>query len=714
MSNLLPAHAIGTPLQRLEGAEKVRGTAPYAYEQPVQDPLYLHPVQATIARGRVISVDASAALAVDGVVSVLTHLNAPRLANTDDAELAVLQSAEVGFRGQLIGAVLAGTPEAAREAAGLVRIGYDQDSHDAAFGADHQGLYAPEKVNAGYPTDTRQGDPDAALAAAAVVVDASYSTPTEHNNPMEPHTTVASWDGACLTLYDSTQGAHPVRETMAPLLGLAPENVRVVSPHVGGGFGSKGVPHAHVVLAALAAQSSGGRPVKFALTRQQMFELAGYRTPTIQRVRLGAGQDGRLTAIAVDVVEQTSRIKEFAEQTAVPARMMYAAANRLTTHRLAALDVPVPSWMRAPGECPGMFGPEVAMDELAEACGLDPIELRIRNEPEFDPETGHPFGSRHLLDCLREGARRFGWERRAAQPRARLENGWFTGMGVASSTYPFRRQPSNAARISYGEDGIYTVQIGAADIGTGTWTTQTQIAADALDVPVERISLEIGDSALPKASVAGGSTGTVSWGAAIMAAAGAFRAQHGRDPAPGAQAQAQGSANPEATRFAMHSFGAQFAQVRVHAATGEIRLCRMLGVFSAGRIINPRTARSQFLGGMTMGVGMALHEHSVMDPRFGIIVNHDFAEYHIPTNADIEQMDAVWLEDEDPHAGPLGARGLGEIGIVGAAAAIANAAYHATGIRVRDLPLTADKFLQPQTGDPNAVDPGQRQSEQRS
>lgn len=693
MSNLLPAHAIGIGMERLEGAAKVRGLAPYAYEQPVENPVYLHPVQTTIALGRVLSFDASAAQALDGVLAVLTHLNAPRLASTDDAELAVLQSAEVGFRGQFVAAVLAETPEIARQAAALVKVRYDQDPHDAAFGADHPGLYAPEKVNAGFPTDTSQGDVDTALAAAAVVLDRSYTTPPEHNNPMEPHTTVASWDGESLTLHDSTQGAHTVRETLAPVLGLEPERIRVVSPHVGGGFGSKGTPHAHVVLAALAAQCSNGRPVKFALTRQQMFSLAGYRTPTIQRVRLGAGSDGRLTAIAVDVIEQTSKIKEFAEQTALPARMMYAAPNRRTTHRLAALDVPVPSWMRAPGECPGMFALEVAMDELAEACGLDPIELRIRNEPDVDPESGNPYGSRHLLDCLREGARRFGWEQRSPEPRSRLDDGWYIGTGVASSTYPFRRDPGNAARISYGEDGIYTVQIGSADLGTGTWTVQTQIAADALDVPVEQIRLQIGDTALPRASVAGGSTGTASWGTAILGAAGAFRAQHGVKPAPGAQAQAQGSGNPDKDNFAMHSFGAQFAQVHIDADTGEVRLSRMLGVFSAGRIINPRTARSQFIGGMTMGVGMALHEHSVMDPRFGITVNHDFADYHIPTNADIEDLDAIWLEDDDPHAGPLGARGIGEIGIVGAAAAIANAAYHATGVRVRDLPLTPDKFL---------------------
>ncbi|GAA3329269.1 xanthine dehydrogenase family protein molybdopterin-binding subunit [Paeniglutamicibacter sulfureus] len=693
MSELIESKAISTDLRRLDGLAKVRGTAPYAFDQEVENPAYLYPVQATIARGKVSRIDTGDAEALEGVIAVITHLNAPKLAQTDDAEYTVLQGPEVGFRGQFVGAVIADSFETARHAAGLVAVEYEADEHDALLRSDHPGLYAPEEVNGGFDTDTAEGDVEAALAEAAVVIDHVYTTPAEHNNPMEPHATVAVWEGGALTLYDSTQGVHPVRKTIAPIFGLEPENVRVIAPHVGGGFGSKGLPHAHVILAALAAQCSNGRPVKFALTRQQMFSLAGYRTPTIQHVRLGATEDGRLTAICQDVVEPTSRIKEFAEQTGVPARMMYASPNRKTTHRLAKLDIPVPSWMRGPGECPGMFGPEVAMDELAEACGLDPIELRVRNEPQIDPDSGKPFSSRHLLECLAKGAERFGWDRRNARPGSREEDGWLVGLGVASSTYPFSRVPENTARIRFNVDGNYAVQIGAADLGTGTWTTLTQIAADALDCPIERIRLEIGDTSLPVASVAGGSSGTASWGGAIIAAAAAFRNQHGDKPEAGAQAQAQGMKDPDTERYAMHSFGAQFAEARVHADTGEVRVSRMLGVFSAGRIINPRTARSQFIGGMTMGIGMALHEDGVMDARFGKVMNHDLAEYHIPANADIEDVDAIWLEETDHRAGPLGARGIGEIGIVGAAAAIANATYNATGIRVRELPLTPDKFL---------------------
>jgi xanthine dehydrogenase YagR molybdenum-binding subunit len=424
-----------------------------------------------------------------------------------------------------------------------------------------------------------------------------------------------------------------------------------------------------------------------------MFTLVGYRTPTIQRIRLGADRDGRLQAISNQVVEQTSRIKEFAEQTGVPTRIMYASPNRLTTHRLAPLDVPVPSWMRAPGECPGMFAPEVAMDELAELCDLDPIELRVRNEPERDPDTGNPWSTRRLVDCLREGAERFEWGQRDPAPASVHRGDWLIGYGVASSTYPVNRMPGSAARISFGDDDVYTVQIGSSDIGQGTWTALAQIAADALSVSMEQITLEIGDTSFPSATVAGGSSGITSWGSAIVAAAESFREQFGSDPSTGDEATAETPENEDEENFAMHAFGAQFAEVHVHADIGEIRVPRMLGMFDAGRIINPRLARSQFIGGMTMGLSMALHENSVIDPRFGHVVNHDFAEYHIPVNADVRDIDAYWLDGHDPHTNPMGSKGIGEIGIVGAAPAIANAIYNATGIRIRDLPITADKLL---------------------
>ncbi len=692
-----PTSAVGTPLTRLDGPAKVTGTAPYAFEHAVDEPMYLHPVQSAVALGRVVAMDVAAAEREPGVTAVLTVFDAPRLADATDGELGILQDDRVHFRGQLIGAVLADTPETARQAASLVRVTYHEDLHDTHLRVDHPRLYAPETVNASFATDTDQGDVRTALREAAVTVDQTYTTPLEHNNPMEPHACVVRWsedaDGPRVTLYDSTQGVHTVRTTLAPLFGLEPERIRVIAPHVGGGFGSKGAPHAHNVLALLAARRVPGRWVKLALTRQQMFALVGYRTSTIQRVRLGADRDGRLTALWHEVVEQTATVKEYSEQTAVPSRIMYATPNRRTSHRLAALDVPVPFWMRAPGECLGMFAGETAMDELAVACGIDPIEVRVRNEPATDPETGNPWSGRRLVDCLRTGAERFGWAGRDPTPGARVSGAWSIGTGVASATYPAMRMTGNSARVEFDADGRYSVRIAAADIGTGTWTALTQIAADALGCPVEAVDLRIGDTDLPAATVAGGSSGISSWGTAIVTAADGFREKYCDTPSPGDHHTGETPDNEAAERYALHSFGAHFAEVRVDRDTGELRVPRMLGVFSIGRAINPATLRSQLIGGMTMGLSMALHEESVRDNRFGHVVTQDFASYHISAHADVGAIEAVWLDESDEHANPMGARGAGEIGIVGAAAAIANAVYHATGVRVRDLPVTCEDLL---------------------
>lgn len=694
---MLEPRAIGQSYARRDGHAKVTGTAPYAFEQQVDDPAYLHPVQATIARGRVTAMDTAAARSVAGVLDVLTVFDAPTLADASDGELAILQDDTVHFRGQLIGGVVAETAEIAREAAALVRVDYLEEPHDAQLRVDHPGLYTPESVNPSYPPDSDDGDVDTALATADIVVDQTYTTPFEHNNPMEPHACIALWetrDGKpAITMYDSTQGVHVVRKTLAPIFGIEPEQLRVVAPHVGGGFGSKGAPHAHDVLVLLAAQRAEGRPVKLALTRQQMFALVGYRTQTIQRLRLGAGSDGRLTALVHDVVEQTAAVKEFAEQTAVTSRKMYATPNRRTSHRLAKLDVAVPFWMRAPGECPGTYAAEVAMDELAVAAGVDPVELRIRNEPDVDPETGNPWSGRHLVQCLRRGAEQFGWDARNPAAGQQLSGDWYIGLGVASSTYPGMAMPGNAARITHAAEGRYAIEIGAADIGTGTWTSLSQIAADALGVDMDAIDMRIGDTDLPPASVAGGSSGLTSWGSAIVAAARQFRHDHGDVPAVGVSTTAEGPENPGDGEFTVQSFGAQFVEARVHRDTGEVRVSRMLGVFDIGRAINARTLRSQLIGGMTMGLSMALHEESVRDPRFGHVVTQDLATYHFSSHADVEDIDAIWLDEPDEHLNPMGSRGAGEIGIVGAAAAVVNAVYNATGVRVRDLPVTLDKVL---------------------
>jgi xanthine dehydrogenase YagR molybdenum-binding subunit len=694
MTAVTPARTAAT---RRDAPAKVTGQARYSAEHPLDDLAYAWPVTATIAKGSIRAVDAGAARALPGVLAVLSVDDAPRLVPIDDPELELFQSRQVAYRGQFIAAVVASTLEEARDGADLVRCQYEAAAHDVTLRADHPRLYAPDHVNPTYATDSVLGDFDSAFAAAAVRIDETYTTPAQHNNPMEPHATVATWAGDQLTVIDSNQSPARVRAALAGLFGLEPAAVRVITEHVGGGFGSKGFARANAVLAAMAARVVG-RPVKCVLARQHTFAVVGHRTPSIQRVRLGADADGRLVAVGHDVFEQSSTLKEFAEQTAVATRHMYAAPNRRTTHRLVRLDVPTPSWVRAPGECPGMFALESALDELAEACGVDPVELRIRNEPSVDPETGRAFSSRNLVACLNEGAARFGWAGRDATPGRRRRGRWLVGTGMAASTYPARVMPSKAT-VSVDVDGRHQVDIAAVDIGTGARTALALIAAEALGVADELVDVRIGDTDLPEAMSAGGSMGTASWGWAVAMAAETLRSMiendHGGVVPPGglsasADTQPAVSALPDLARY---SFGAQFAEAWVDADTGEVRVPRLLGVFAAGRIVNAVTARSQFIGAMTMGLSMALFEESAIDPAFGDYPNHDFATYHIATCADVQDIDAAWIDEDEPALGPLGIKGIGEIGIVGTAAAIANAVHHATGIRVRDLPIRLDRLL---------------------
>lgn len=691
---------IGAPLARLEGREKVTGTADYAYERSLQGQLYAWPVQASVARGTVTAVDTAAALALPGVVRVITHLDAPRLTDADDGELLVLQSDAVAYRGQVVALVVAETIDTAREAAARLDVSYAEQPGDVVLTEEHPKLYAPEQVNAGFETDTAEGDVDGALAAAAVGVDVTYSTSALFNNPMEPHASVASWDGERLDVVDSSQGTSSVAQILSTLFSIPPEKVRVRSEHVGGGFGSKGSPRPAVVLAVMAAMDTG-RPVKLSYTRQMMFAIAGYRTPTISRIRLGADADGTLTAIAHQAYSHTSTLEEFAEQTAEVTRHMYAAPNRLATHRLAALDVPTPRWMRAPGECPGMFALESAMDELATAAGLDPVELRVRNEPDVDPGTGLPFSSRNLVGCLRRGAELFGWSSRDPAPGVRRDGRWLVGSGMAAAAYPAMTMPAGA-RLTALPGGRYALGVNATDIGTGARTVLRQIAADTLGVAPEAVDISIADSDLPQAGVAGGSAGTASWGWAVHKACTQLQQRlAGRDPADVAGGGADGltvevSTDEDLEKLSEHArfaYGAHFVEARVDLDSGEVVVPRMVGVFAAGRIMNARTARSQFLGGITMGLSMALHEHGELDAQFGDYANHDFATYHIATSLDTPDIQVEWLEETDPHLTPLGGKGIGEIGNVGTAAAVANAVWHATGVRVRDLPIQPDKLV---------------------
>ncbi|KOV35507.1 xanthine dehydrogenase family protein molybdopterin-binding subunit [Streptomyces heliomycini] len=688
--------ALGAPAVRREGRRKVTGGARYAAEHPLADRVHARPVPATVARGRVTAVDTAAALALPGVLAVLTHENAPRLAEPDDPTLAVLQDPGVPHRGWYVALAVARTPEEARAAAAAVRVEYAVEEHDVTLTADHPEAYEPETANAGYPARREYGDPDGAFASAPVRVDVTYRVPPLHNHPMEPHASTARWEGDRLLVHTSSQGGTAVRATLAALFGLPEDRITVDTAHVGGGFGSKGTPRPDVVLAVMAARETG-RPVTVALPRRHLPAVVGHRAPTLHRLRLAAGADGRLTGLTHEIVTHSSRVKEFVEQAAVPARVMYAAPSSRTLHRVVRLDVPTPSWMRAPGECPGMYALESAVDELATALGTDPVELRVLNEPEREPDSGKPFSSRHLTECLREGARRFGWDRRDPRPRSRAEGPLLVGTGVAAATYPVLVRPSTAEARAL-PDGTFVVRVNATDIGTGARTVLAQVAADTLGVPLERVRTEIGDSDLPPASLAGGSSGTASWGWAVHDACtrltGRLGGLTGRLPDEGIAARADTAGRADAdSPYARHAFGAHFAEVTVDSVTGEVRVRRMLGVFAAGRILNARTARSQFIGGMTMGLGMALTEGSTMDPAFGDFTESDLASYHVPAHADVPAVEAHWIDEDDTRLNPMGSKGIGEIGNVGSAAAIGNAVHHATGVRFRELPLTPDKVL---------------------
>ncbi|MFE0208938.1 xanthine dehydrogenase family protein molybdopterin-binding subunit [Streptomyces sp. NPDC058985] len=687
---------LGAPAERREGREKVTGTARYAAEYDAPDHAQAWPVPATVARGRVTAVDTAPALALPGVLAVLTHENAPRLQDPDDPVLAVLQSPRVPHRGWFVGLVVAETLEAARAGAAAVRVTYETEDHDVTLTASHPEAYVPETANGGFPAVTELGDPDGAFASSATRLDVGYRVPPLHNHPMEPHASTARWDGDRLTVDSSSQGTSAVRAELARMFDMPEDRITVRSEHVGGGFGSKGTPRPDVVLAAMAARETG-RAVTVALPRRYLPAVVGHRAPTLHRLRIGADADGRLTSLTHEMTTYTSRVKEFVEQAAVPARVMYAAPTLRTLHRVAPLDVPTPSWMRAPGECPGMYALESAMDELAVELGVDPVELRIRNEPETEPESGKPFSSRHLVECLRDGARRFGWEDRDPRPRSRASGPLLIGSGVASATYPVLVGPGVAsARALPG--GGFLVRVNATDIGTGARTVLAQIAADALGAPLDAVRVEIADSDIGFGSVAGGSSGTASWGSAVHAACvrltGLLAGRSEPLPEEGLVAEADTSGTVDAeSAYARHAFGAHFAEVAVDTVSGEVRVTRLLGVFAAGRILNARTARSQFIGGMTMGLGMALTEDSTMDPAFGDFTQSDLASYHVPAHADVVAPEAYWVDEADDHLNPMGSKGIGEIGIVGTAAAVGNAVHHATGIRIRELPLTPDRVL---------------------
>jgi xanthine dehydrogenase YagR molybdenum-binding subunit len=734
--------AVGKGLDRVDARLKVTGQATYAAEVQVAGVAHAVMVTSSIAKGRIAAIDTAAASAARGVLTVLTHENAMRLpgaarkATPVDKILQLLQDDRVLYNDQPVALVVADTLEHAQHAATLVRPRYDAEQPTAELDLPGGEAYEPRTAGPAGEAKSNRGDFDAAFAAAKFKVDATYSTPNENHHPMEPHATIAVWQGdKKLTVYDSTQGLFGVQKKLAAIFELEPTDVRVINHFVGGGFGSKGSPWSHVALAAMAARALG-RPVKLAVTRPQMCSLTGHRPRTLQKVALAADASGQLTAIHHEVTSETSRFDEFVEPAAAQTRMLYACANVRTAHRLVRVDVPTPTFQRAPGESTGTFALESAMDELAVALGVDPVELRLRNHADQDPESGKPWSSKSLRECDREAAERFGWSRRTPAPRSMRDGHHLVGWGMATATYPSNQRPSSA-RATLRQDGTALVVAGTQDIGTGTYTIMTQIAADTLALPVEAVRFDLGDTAYPETPVSGGSMTASSTGSAVKMASlellkklrevasgdpksplhglrpeaidaedGALvargdRTRRDRYAAILGRAGGKGELGAEfktdekddRTRFSCHAFGAAFVEVRVDEALGEVRVARIVGAYAAGRILNAKTARSQFIGGLTWAIGMALLEDTRRDARTARVVSRDLADYHVPVNADVPAIEVISVPEDDPHVNEIGAKGIGEIGITGASAAIANAVYHATAKRVRDLPITLDKLL---------------------
>lgn len=706
---------IGQPVSRVDGLQKVTGRASYAAEFDIRGVAHAVAVRSTVAKGRIARIDSSSAESAPGVIAVVTHINTPKLAYRSHKgmvdpqvgeRLHVLQDDRVNHQGQPVALVIAATLEQAHHAAALVRVSYTEDNAITDIAQAAPTLPTRQKTDQGesQSPEIRRGRPEEALAAAEVKVDHTYVIPRENHNPIEMFATIAAWEGDKLTLWDKTQWVGNCAEEIAAVFGLPAQNVRVISPFVGGAFGSGLRTWPHVTLAALGARVAK-RPVKLTLSRREMYYGVGYRPHTVQRVAIGASREGRLSAIVHDAYQETSTYEEFTEALLNATRFLHSCPNVHTRHRIAPINVHTPTYMRAPGESSGVFALESAMDELAVELNIDPIELRLRNEPTEDEFKKLPFSSRSTRECYRVGADRFGWNRRSPKPRSMREGRLLIGWGMASATYPMNYAPASVkARLL--PDGRAEVSSATSDMGPGTWTSMTQVAAETLGLPIERVKFILGDTRLPKAPVHGGSMTMASIGCAVQAACRKVKAEAlvragGTDLDDamrriGQPIEVLADTKPgdEAKRFSMHAFGAVFIEVAVDPDLGEIRVRRIVGAYGAGRIVNPKTARSQCIGGMIGGIGAALMEHSVVDVRNGRLVNANFAEYAIPVHLDAPPvMDVIFVPEHDPHVNPLGVKGVGEIAMVGVAPAIANAIFHATGKRIRTLPVTPDKLL---------------------
>jgi len=713
---------VGRPTPRIDGPRKTTGTARYAYEQQHEAaarPAYGYVVGATIPKGRIVSMDLAAARAAPGVLAVVTADNAGPLAKGQYNTAPLLGGPEIAHYHQAVAVVVAETFEQAREAAHRLRAQYAAEPGRFDLAALRDSAPLAKSGGVGGDARTAVGDFDGAFAAAPVQLDATYETPDQSHAMMEPHASMAAWEGDRLTVWTSNQMIDWCTGDLARTLGIPKEKVRLVSPFVGGGFGGKLFVRADALLAALGARAAG-RPVKVALQRPLMMNNTTHRPATIQRIRIGATPDGRITAIGHE--GWSGDLPGGQPETAVnQTRLLYAGAHRMTATRLAVLDLAEGNAMRAPGEAPGMMALEIAMDEMAHKLGLDPVEFRILNDTQVDPEhPGRPYSQRRLVECLRIGAQRFGWSRRSARPARLREGRWLVGHGMAAA---FRNNllTKSAARVRLDRDGIVTVETDMTDIGTGSYTILAQTAAEMMGVDLARVRVRLGDSSLPASCGSGGQWGANNAASGVYAACVKLREAAARrlglDPAQarfadgrvhgagGSRALARAAADGELVaedfieygdldkRYQQSTFGAHFVEVGVDSATAEIRVRRMLAVCAAGRILNPTSARSQVIGAMTMGVGAALMEELALDRRRGFFVNHDLAGYEVPVHADIPHQEVIFLDETDPLSSPMKAKGVGELGLCGVAAAVANAVYNATGVRVRRYPVTLDKLL---------------------
>jgi xanthine dehydrogenase YagR molybdenum-binding subunit len=732
--------AVGSQLSRIDGPLKVAGKARFAAEVPYDDLLFAAVLFSSVARGRIALLDTSGAEAAQGVTLVMTYRNAPRMGApkifgespmaAGPSNLTVMQDDRIHWNGQPVAVVLAETQEQADHAKSLIRITYDIEPAVTSFEAAKAGAHPPESILGEAPT-LEIGDAEAALVDAEFSVDNLYQTPRHNHNAIELHAVTVAWDDDNLTIHDASQMVHQTAWTIADMFGIGEDKVRVMSPFVGGGFGGKCMWY-HQVLAA-AASKLAERPVRLVLSREGVFRSVGGRTCTEQRVALGSRADGSLAALIHTGVVAMTTHNNCPEQFSFPARHLYAADAIKLAQEVADMDMLANTFMRAPGESVGTFALESAIDELAIAMNIDPIELRRRWEPEKDPTSGAEFSSRHIVEAYRCGAERFGWHRRNPVPRSMRDGEWLIGHGVATATYPYYRMPGAGARITLSADGHALVQIATHEMGMGTATVQVQHAADRLGLPIHQVSFEYGDTTLPMGTIAGGSNQTASVVAAVRAASDALfdellQLAGNSSPLAGLKAEeleardrglasihdparaetytailkragrdelaieAAAPAPIEVQKYSMHSYGAQFCEVRVNEVTGETRVSRFLGSFDTGRILNPKTAASQFRGGIIMGLGLALTEETMFDERTGRIMNPSLAEYHVPVHLDVPHIEVIWNDIPDPHS-PLGLHGIGEIGITGVGAAVANAIFNATGKRIRELPITLDKLL---------------------